>query len=107
MEIGGGIGGQIDPNQQLSGFNRYGQPDIYYSDDIKQQNELALPKNIFMNKKDFTFFLTQNYGRYELSDYVLSTHECIEEKTEKDFIANVHRISIKNNNNNNKKKKNK
>ena len=84
--------------------NRYGQCDIYYSDNIAEQNELALPKNIFCEKKEFTFFLSQNYGRYELSDYVLSTHECIEEKTEKDFVANVGRISVANNNNENNQK---
>merc|ERR1712083_178591 len=50
--------------------------------------------NIFMDKEDFTRFLHRNYGRYELNDYVLSTHECMEEKTQKDFVSNVNRISV-------------
>ena len=47
-----------------------------------------------MDKQDLTLFLKESYGRYELNDYVLSTHQCIEEKTEKDFIGNVNRMSV-------------
>ena len=47
-----------------------------------------------MDKQDFTRFLHRNYGRYELNDYVLSTHECMEEKTQRDFVSNVKRISV-------------
>jgi len=77
-----------------SAYRRYGAPDVYYSDSAKEQQELALPKNIFLDKQDFTHFLNENYGRYELNDYVLSTHECMEEKTQADFVANVNRISV-------------
>ena len=83
-------------NSQSAEFYRYGQPDFYYSNDWREQNELALPKNIFMDKADFTLFLNENYGRYELKDYVLSTAKCIEEKTKEMFVENVSRISTGN-----------
>jgi len=81
-------------NAPSAEFFRYGQPDFYYSNDWVEQNELALPKNIFADKQNFTMFLNEKYGRYELTDYVLSTAKCIEEKTLRHFVNNVDRISI-------------
>ncbi|ETO24308.1 hypothetical protein RFI_12849 [Reticulomyxa filosa] len=55
----------------------YGRPDTYFATDWKEQNELALPKNVHGNKEELKKLLEETLNNNSIENQVISTHPAI------------------------------